>query len=189
MVHEKLVSYISEGELSGCAIRIYSVRACKDDELVNEYQSNIDVEQYSNESQPIKILPVEVDKVTLVPLFQAFSVKDTKRAFHRVLKDKCDRRKDVAIEWEDFYDEPKVNSLQSPPWVWCHLTVLGVENSGLVLEYGNGIKHFLKHVETFGVGNDWETVEDRRANVSKVNLHKHVFVVTICLRVKCVLFS
>lgn len=85
MVDQQLVNYALQRKFMRGFICVY-----KHYKLIDANQSNIDVKENGDECEPIQILVVIVDEVTLVPILHVALVQEAQGALDLVLHNKSD---------------------------------------------------------------------------------------------------
>ena len=91
---------------------LFSAR--ENDEVVDENQTNIDLEQDRNKGQPVDILSVELDKILLVSIFFLFVIiailRPSKRALDLRFKNEGPSWEDITIKGHNFDEKPAVDA-------------------------------------------------------------------------------
>lgn len=128
------------------------VDVCEDNELIDSYQSDVDVEQNGDECKPVQILVMVVNEVTLVPLLHVALVEEAERTLYAIFHDKGNSGQNIAVKGQDLDDKPSVDACQLTINWRIHLIVLRIENSSLVLENRNSVEDFLEHMVAIAIG-------------------------------------
>lgn len=148
--------------------------ARKDNKIINTNETDIDLKQDGNERQPIDVFPIESDEIFLVSFFfglvKISMLQPSQRALNLNLKYESPCRKDIAIKRHDLDEKPHVDSRELNFGWRIHLKVLRIEYRVLVLENGNGIKHFLHHITFLLVADQAESVEHWHEDVCQIEL-------------------